>query len=282
MANAANPTVPESERYAHSAELDSGVGALGLPPSWGSATELMTPEVSTALLMDHMINHIPTWRDLDPAALAAQLLGGTAGDYEPSVATAQSRLDALSLTSPTIGDTPPADLGFTPVATVSPFAARPAPPATTTPPPPLSLEEARTAGHDNPEASSCLDALTTIVPPPAPSSNPHGTTLADAAQRAVGTATDHRDSAAFIADLFLKSAVRIPDSITAQMTTGWSTDTPEPGDLVFVDISADEGPHLVGIAVAPDTMVTLVPGHETPEWTRIGPNRIIRRTEVSR
>jgi hypothetical protein len=33
--------------------------------------------------------------------------------------------------------------------------------------------------------------------------------------------------------------------------------------------------------VATDTMVTVLPGHSTPEWTRIGPNRIVRRIEVN-
>lgn len=283
LANAANRAVPDTERYAHSVEIDSGAGALALPTSWGSAAELMTPEVSTALLMDHMVNLIPTWRDTDPAALAAQLLGGTVDDYTASLTAAQARVDSLAEAMSATNETRPAALGFTPVATVSrlPRPESLAAPPTTTAAPPLSREEARTAAQDNPEASSCLDALTTIVPPPAPSSDPHGAMLADAAQHAVGTRLEHPDAATFVCELFLKNAVRIPDSIAAQMTTGWSADDPEPGDLVFVDISADQGPHLVGITVTPDTMVTVLPGHDTPEWTRIGPNRIARRTEVS-
>ena len=35
------------------------------------------------------------------------------------------------------------------------------------------------------------------------------------------------------------------------------------------------------LAASRNTMVTVLPGHDTPEWTRIGPNRIARRTEVS-
>lgn len=283
LANAANPEAPETERYAHSAEIDAGAGALALPISWGSAPELMTPEVSTALLLDHVVDLIPTWHDKDAAALAAQLLGGTPADYAAAVAAMQNRVDSLPAAAPANSDTRPADLGFTPVATVSRLS-RPhevSAPTTATPAPPLTRAEARSAAQDNPEASSCLEALTTIVPPPAPSSNPHGPAVSDAAQRAVGTVLEHPSAATFVSDIFLRNAVRIPDSITAQMTTGWSTDDPEPGDLVFVDISADQGPHLVGIAVAPDTMVTVLPGHDTAEWTRIGPNRIIRRIEVS-
>lgn len=281
LANAANPSVPDTERYAHSAEIDSGVGTLALPPSWGHPIELMTPEVSTALLMDRMVETIPAWRDTDPAVIAAQLLGGTAEDYAAAVADVATRLDHLPLSAPP--DNPPANLGFTAPA---PRALAPASlQETSTPPPtprpPLSKDEARAAATDNPEASSCLEALTTIVPPPAPGPNPHGAALAAAAQRAVGTELEHADSAAFVSDLCTKFAARITDSIATQMTTGWSVSDPDPGDLVFVDISADQGPHLVGIAVAPDTMVTVLPGHSTPEWARIGPSRIVRRIEVN-
>ncbi|EUA65451.1 hypothetical protein I553_10748 [Mycobacterium xenopi 4042] len=38
----------------------------------------------------------------------------------------------------------------------------------------------------------------------------------------------------------------------------------------------------MGIAVDADTMVTVLPGHPNPEWTRIGPNRLVRRIDVDR
>ncbi len=281
LTNAANPAVPDTERYAHSVKIDAGAGALALPLSWGTAPELMTPEVSTALVMDQMVERIPAWRDTEPAEIAAQLLGGTAADYASAVAAASARLDRLPPPANPAGQP---DRGFTPSPPAASVLGAPADHAATTPvppPPPLSSDEARTAAANNPEVSSCLEALTTIVPPPAPGPNPRGAALADAAQRAVGTELEHPDSAAFVSQLCLKHAVQIPDSITAQMTTGWSVDDPSPGDLAFVDISASHGPHLVGLVVADDTMVTVLPGHTAPEWARIGPNRILRRIEVN-
>ncbi|EUA17306.1 hypothetical protein I552_0507 [Mycobacterium xenopi 3993] len=44
LANAANPAAPETLRYAHSTEIRDGAGALGLPLTWASAEELMTPK----------------------------------------------------------------------------------------------------------------------------------------------------------------------------------------------------------------------------------------------
>ena len=283
LANAANPAVPDTLRYAHSTEIDTGVGALALPPSSGSAAELMTPEVSTALLMDRMVESLPAWRDTDPAAIIAELLGGTAEDYAGAVSGAEAHLTRLPQIT-TTSTAPAADLGFAAVAATSP----PPPnsksttsPTNASPPQPLTPDEARAAAVDNPEASACLDALTAVVPPPAPSANPRGADLAAAAQRAVGTELEQPNAAAFVSDVCSKSGVPMPNSIPAQVATGWTAPDPSPGDLVFVDISADHGPHLVGIAVAADTMVTVLPGHSTPEWARIGPNRIVRRIEVN-
>lgn len=279
LTNAANAAVPETQRYAHSTEISSGAGALGLPASWGSAAALMTPELSTALVMDRMVESIPAWRDADPAALIAELLGGTAEDYASAVAAANARLAHLPQT-PT---TPAAKLvGAAPAAEYPTARAATAVIDSTTPPPPLTHDEARTAAAENPDAAACLEALTMAVPPPAPSANPVGPALAESAQHAVGTQLEQENpvAAQFVSDLCRKNGVRIPDSIPGQIATGWTVSDPAPGDLVFIDISADQGPHLVGIAVDEDTMVTVLPGHVTPEWTRIGPNRIVRRITV--
>ncbi len=279
LANAANPAVPATERYAHSAVINTGIGALGLPPSWGSPAELMTPEVATALVMDQMVNQIPQWRDTDPAQIAAQLLGGIAEDYHGAAADAAARLSALPAPAPTPSAPiliPAGDVLPTP-ATTRPTAA---PSPSTAPPAALSVEQARRAVHHNPAAAACASALTTNVPPPAPGPNPRGATLAAAAIAAIGSEIPRPAAAEFVADLLADHAVALPDSIAAQIATGWTAAAPSAGDLVFVDISADQGPHLVGIAVDPSTMVTVLPGRSHPESTPIGPNRLIRRLEV--
>ena len=279
LANAANAAVPDTVRYAHSVLVTSGVGALALPPSWGSAAELMTPEVSTALLLDRMVNEIPQWRDTAPAQIAAQLLGGTAADYDPATAAAAARLSALPppavITTPILiaaGDGLPAPTTIRPTATASPTTA---PPSAA-----LSVDQARRAAQHNPAAAACASALTTIVPPPAPGPNPRGAALAAAATAALGSEVSRPASPEFVADLLAEHAVALPNSIADQIATGWTVTDPHPGDLVVTDISADQGPHLVGIAVAPDTMITVLPGANSPTSIPIGPNRLVRRLEV--
>jgi hypothetical protein len=283
LANAANPAVPATERYAHSAVIDAGIGALGLPPSWGSPAELMTPEVATALVMDQMVNQISQWRDTDPAQIAAQLLGGTAEDYHAATAAASARLSArpapaVPAPGPILipaGDVAPAPAAATlrPTAVASPTPA--APPSAA-----LSVDQARRAAQQNPAAAACASALTTIVPPAAPGPNPRGAALAAAATATLGSEVTRPVSAEFVADLLAEHAVTVPATIAAQIATGWSVTEPAAGDLVFVDISADQGPHLVGIAVDTSTMVTVFPGRSYPESAPIGPNRLIRRLEV--
>lgn len=282
LANAANPAVPATERYAHSAVIDTGIGALGLPPSWGSPAELMTPEVATALVMDQMVNQIPQWRDTDPAQIAAQLLGGTAEDYHAATDAAAARLSALPAPAvPARGPIliPAGDVAPAPAAALRPTAvASPTPSAP--PSAALSVDQARRAAQQNPAAAACASALTTIVPPPAPGPNPRGAALAAAATATLGSEVTRPVSAEFVADLLAEHAVTVPATIAAQITTGWSVTEPAAGDLVFVDISADQGPHLVGIAVDTSTMVTVFPGRSYPESAPIGPNRLIRRLEV--
>jgi hypothetical protein len=147
-------------------------------------------------------------------------------------------------------------------------------------PPPVSVDQARRAAQQNPAAAACASALTTIVPPAAPGPNPRGAALAAAATATLGREVTRPVSAEFVADLLAEHAVALPATIAAQVTTGWSVTEPAPGDLVFVDISADQGPHLVGIAVDTSTMVTVFPGRSYPESAPIGPNRLIRRLEV--
>jgi len=273
LANAANPAVPESERYAHSAVIHSGAGALGLPETWGTPAELMTPAVSTALLMDQMVNRIPNWRDLPPNEIAATLLGGAAGDYSTAAASAQLLLEALP--APQRGRPAPE---FTPVAATH---SRSAAAADSTARPSSSPEQINAATRDDPEASACVQALAMAAPPPAPGPNPRGPALAAAAYAAADTEPTRSSATGFVVDLFAAQGVRLPDSLADLFAVGWAPTSPEPGDLVFTDISADQGPHLVGVAVTPETMITVLPGRPTVEETPIGPNRIIRRIEVS-
>jgi hypothetical protein len=270
LTQAANPTVPGSQRYAHSTQISEGVGALGLPPSWGSPAELMTPQTAAALVIDRMVNVFPDWRDTDPAEMAALIRGGTAPDYAGAVATAQARLDALPPTGPD-----PASVALAAAATPA------AGPVGDSPSAVLTVDQARAAGRDTPELADCAAALTTALPPAAAGPNPHGQALADAAQRAVGTTPRLAQAPAVVADLAASVGLRLPATLAGQFDSGTAVlGAPDPGDLVFVDISADQGPHLVGIAVGPDTMVTVLPGHPTPEWTHIGAGRVIRRIEV--
>ncbi len=272
LTQAANPDVPDSMRYAHSALSHSGVGTLGLPANWGSLAELMTPQVAAALVFDRMLNLFPDWRDTDPAEIAALIRGGTAPDYQGAVATAQARLAALP-------DIPPTNTSAS-LAVTTTSAAAPPRPAQDDQPVALTLEQARTAARDAPELADCAGALTTALPAPAAGPSPYGPQLAAAAQRAAGVTPRLAQAPAFVADIAASVGVRLPDTLAGQLTAGASVDTPAPGDLVFVDISADQGPHLVGIAVGPDTMVTVFPGHPNPEWAHIGSGRVIRRIEV--
>jgi cell wall-associated NlpC family hydrolase len=267
LTQAANPEVPDSQRYAHSTQSADGVGALGLPPGWGSPAELMTPQVATALVIDRMLNVFPDWRDTDPAEMAALIRGGTAQDYRSATAAAQDRLAAL----PAL---PPAATPATGTAAAPPTAVPAAPP------PALTLEQARAAGRDTPELADCAAALTTAIPVAATRPSPHGPQLAAAADRAVGSTPRLAQAPVFVADVAATVGVWLPDTLAGQFALGATvTGDPAPGDLVFVDISADQGPHLVGIAVGPDTMVTVFPGHPTPEWARIGSARVVRRIE---
>ncbi len=273
LTQAANPDVPDSQRYAHSTQMTAGVGALGLPPGWGSAAELMTPQVATALVIDRMFNLIPDWRDTDPAEMAALIRGGTAQDYRDATAAAQARLAALPATPP--ATTPTSATAATPTPATPTLAATDAPPAA------LTHDQARAAGRDTPELADCASALTTAIPPAATGPNPHGPQLAAAAHRAVGSTPQRAQAPAFVADVAASVGVWLPDTLAGQFALGATVaGDPAPGDLVFVDISADQGPHLVGLAVGPHTMVTVFPGHPHPEWARIESGRVVRRIEV--
>lgn len=275
LANAANPTLPETLRYAHSALLaGDNVGALGLPSAWGTAAELMTPEVSTALALDRMVNQAPQWRDTDPAQLAAAITRTPAPEWAAWVAAAEHRLDQLGsrparAVATTTPHPPPLPLTGMPANTHTP----------------LSPAAASAAARDSPEAAACLAALTAEIPAEALAANPEGSALAAAAAAAAETPapTPAPHSAEFVAELLTTTlGGRQPVTIAAQLHTGRRvTGDPEPGDLVFTDISADEGPHLVGVAVDPDTMVTILPGHPVAEQVEIGPNRLIRRIEAA-
>lgn len=303
LANAANAAAADTQRYAHSAVLNDGAGALGLPLSWGNAAELMTPEVSTALALDHMVDTEPRWRDADPSQLAAQITGLTAEDFTQYIADAQARLGAL----PAPAGTSSAPAALTSAApTTTQQKAEPAPPTTTaatsTATTVLNPDQASSAMSTAPAAANCLHALTTPLPAAAPGPNPAGHDIAAAAQRSVGTdqtatttrptnepipaqpttpPTDIADSAEFVASILSSTlGTTIPTTIAEQLQIGYRVVAdPEPGDAVYIDISASAGPHLAGIAVDADTMVTVLPGHSAPEWTRIGPNRVIRRIE---
>lgn len=303
LANAANAAAADTQRYAHSAVLNDGAGALGLPLSWGSAAELMTPEVSTALALDHMVDTEPRWRDADPSQLAAQITGLTAEDFTQYIADAQARLGAL----PAPAETSSAPAALTSAGpTTTQQKAEPAPPTTTaatsTATTVLNPDQASSAMSTAPAAANCLHALTTPLPAAAPGPNPAGHDIAAAAQRSVGTdqtatttrptnepipaqpttpPTDIADSAEFVASILSSTlGTTIPTTIAEQLQIGYRVVAdPEPGDAVYIDISASAGPHLAGIAVDADTMVTVLPGHSAPEWTRIGPNRVIRRIE---
>ncbi|ORA44041.1 hypothetical protein BST19_22125, partial [Mycobacterium bouchedurhonense] len=157
LANAANPAAPETLRYAHSTEIRDGAGALGLPLTWASAEELMTPEVSTAIALDRMVDTAPEWRDTDPAALAAQITGRPATDYTDAVAAAQTRIPAtLTTTTPTTPSSAGADLAITATTTST---ASPSPTPTSSAP--LAPSQASSAAKTAPQAAACLSALTT-------------------------------------------------------------------------------------------------------------------------
>lgn len=307
LANAANAGDAGTQRYAHSAVLnDGGAGALGLPLSWGSAADLMTPEVSTALALDHMVDTEPRWRDTDPSQLAAQITGLTAEDFTQYVADAQARLGALPAPVDTSSTAATALTSAAPTTTQQ--TAQPAPPttiaATSTATTVLNPDQASSAISTAPAAANCLHALTTPLPAAAPGHNPAGPDIAAAAQRSVGTdqtattttqaatnepipaqpttqTTNITDSAGYVASILSSTlGTAIPTTIAEQLQIGYRVVAdPEPGDAVYIDISAGAGPHLAGIAVDADTMVTVLPGHSAPEWTRIGPNRVIRRIE---
>lgn len=306
LANAANAGDADTQRYAHSAVLNDGAGALGLPLSWGSAADLMTPEVSTALALDHMVDTEPRWRDTDPSQLAAQITGLTAEDFTQYVADAQARLGALPAPAETSSAAATALTSAAPTTTQQ--TAQAAPPttiaATSTATTVLNPDQASSAMSTAPAAANCLHALTTPLPAAAPGHNPAGPDIAAAAQRSVGTdqtattttqaATNEpipaqpttppaniTDSAEYVASILSSTlGTAIPTTIAEQLQIGYRVVAdPEPGDAVYIDISAGAGPHLAGIAVDADTMVTVLPGHSAPEWTHIGPNRVIRRIE---
>lgn len=306
LANAANAADADTQRYAHSAVVADGAGALGLPLSWGTAAELMTPEVSTALALDHMVDTEPRWRELDPGQLAAQITGLTADDFTQHVADAQARL--ATLPAPDETSTPATALTSAAPTTIQQQTVEPAPLTTTAPTSTattvLNPDQASAAMSTAPAAANCLHALTTPLPAAAPGPNPAGPDIAVAAQRAVGidqTATTTPDatiepttpapptttlanitnSAEFVASILSSTlGTTIPTTIAEQLQIGYRVVAdPDPGDAVYIDISAGAGPHLAGIAVDADTMVTVLPGHPAPEWTRIGPNRLIRRIE---
>ncbi len=302
LANAANPANRDTLRYAHSALLRVGAGALGLPLPWATAAEIMTPEVSTALALDHMVDAEPRWRDTDPSDLAARITGLSADTFKQPVAQAQARLAALpapreASTTPTSAAMLTSAAPTTTRPTASPARISPSPTPDT---PVIDSAQASTALSTAPAAANCLHALSTALPALARSSNPAGPDIAAAAQHAVGVdhaATSHdpsapptraqpaaestQDSAAFVASILSTTLGTVcPATIAEQLRLRYRVVAdPQPGDVVYTDISADEGPHLAGIAVAPDTMVTVLPGHHTPEWARIGPNRVIRRIQ---
>lgn len=305
LANAANVADADTLRYAHSAVLHDGAGALGLPLSWGTAAELMTPEVSTALALDHMVDTEPRWRDTEPSQLAAQITGVTADDFAQYVADAQTQLATL----PAPAEAPTATALTSAAPTTTQQTAQPPPPTTSAPTSTattvLNPDQASAAMSTAPAAANCLHALTTPLPAAAPGHNPAGPDIAAAAQRAVGTdpaptatvtpgapaesipaqpstpSASITDSAEFVASILSSTlGTTIPTTIAEQLQIGYRVVAdPEPGDAVYIDISAAAGPHLAGIAVDADTMVTVLPGHPAPEWARIGPNRVIRRIE---
>ncbi|SIJ23604.1 Uncharacterised protein [Mycobacteroides abscessus subsp. abscessus] len=306
LANAANPANEETMKYAHTALLDTGAGALGLPLAWASPAELMTPEVSTALALDTMLEREPRWRDNTPEQLAATITGATPEEFTESVAAAQQKLAALSDATPAsaVPMLTSATATTTTIASATASSAAPGPsPAT----PLLNPAEASAAAATAPEAANCLHALTTALPAPASTSSPDGPAIAAAAQHAVGTdqtttapttaaapvegsptstttpdtVETTRNSAQFVASILTGVlGADIPTTIGEQLQLGYRVmNNPEPGDLVYTDISATTGPHLAGIAVDTDTMVTILPGHPNPEWAHIGPNRLIRRIE---
>lgn len=302
LANAANRTDTATQRYAHSALIDDGAGALGLPLTWGSPAELMTPEVSTALALDHMVEADPQWRDRTPAQLAAQITGLPADQFTDLAITAQARIPTTGTTTsvPTV----PLLTSTTPTTTTTPTSQRQAPPSATTL---LNPSEASSAASAAPEAANCLSALTSALPPIATRPNPAGPAIAANAQRAIpdepaadretpaatppATATDQRrqaqpepaptDSAAFVAALLSDTLdIPIPTTIAEQLRLGQRVATdPDPGDVVYTDITASQGPHLAGIAITANTMATVLPGHTEPETVPIGPNRVIRRIQ---
>lgn len=300
LANAANVADAGTQRFAHSAVLVDGAGALGLPLSWGTPAELMTPEVSTALALDHMVDIEPRWRDTDPSELAAQITGLTVDDFTPYIPDAQARLTTLPAPAET---STPATALTSAGPTSTQQTAEPAPLTTTAPPSTaitvLNPDQASAAMTTAPAAANCLQALTTPLPAAAPGPNPAGSDIAAAAQHAVGTdqtapaasvpaqpttpPATAADSAEFVASILSSTlGTTIPTTIAEQLLCGYRVVAdPEPGDVVYTDISSSAGPHLAGIAVDADTMVTVLPGHPAPERTRIGPNRVIRRIEGS-
>jgi hypothetical protein len=297
LANAANPADSTTLRYAHSALIDDGAGALGLPLSWATPAELMTPEVSTAMAIDRMVDSDPQWRDSDPAQLAAEITGIPAGEFTTPAAAAAARLTTLTAPATEPPNTLPA-LTSTPAPSAATPTTAPQPAAATAV---LNGDEVSSALATAPEAAHCLTALTAPLPPPATGPNPAGDAIAAAAQRTVGadprasaaapTEPDPPDapgsgvaetnSAQFVSDVLGQAlGEAIPTTIAEQLRLGYRVSTePEPGDVVYTDISADEGPHLAGIAVADDTMVTVLPGHPAPQRVRVGPNNVIRRIE---
>ncbi|SII81947.1 hypothetical protein [Mycobacteroides abscessus] len=306
LANAANPANEETMKYAHTALLDTGAGALGLPLAWASPAELMTPEVSTALALDTMLEREPRWRDNTPEQLAATITGATPEEFTESVAAAQQKLAALSDATPAsaVPMLTSATATTTTIASATAPTTAPAQSAATTL---LNPAEASAAIATAPEAANCLHALTTALPAPASTSSPDGPAIAAAAQHAVGTdqtttapttatapaegsptstttpdtVETTRNSAQFVTSILTGVlGADIPTTIGEQLQLGYRVmNNPEPGDLVYTDISATTGPHLAGIAVDTDTMVTILPGHPNPEWAHIGPNRLIRRIE---
>lgn len=305
LANAANPANEETMNYAHTALLDTGAGALGLPLAWASPAELMTPEVSTALALDTMLEREPRWRDNTPEQLAAIITGATPEEFTESVAAAQQKLAALSDATPS--SAAPLLTSATAATTTAPAIAPTTAPAQSAATTLLNPAEASAAIATAPEAANCLHALTTALPAPASTSSPDGPAIAAAAQHAVGTdqtttapttatapaegtpapttpppdtAETTRNSAQFVASILTGVlGADIPTTIGEQLQLGYRVmNNPEPGDLIYTDISATTGPHLAGIAVDTDTMVTILPGHPNPEWAHIGPNRVIRRT----
>lgn len=295
VANAANRTDTATQRYAHSALIDTGAGALGLPLSWGSPAELMTPEVSTAVALDHMVDADPQWRDRTPADLAAEITGLTPDVFEALASEAEARIPAA--TTATSAPTVPVLTSAAPTTTQP--SQLPLPPVATTV---LNPSEASAAASTAPDAADCLSALTTALPPIATRPNPAGPAIAAHAQRAIATKPEPQqdqlpppatpaqpsppqppptDSAQFVAELLTDTlGTPIPDTIAGQLGLGYRVDTaPDPGDVIYTDITAKQGPHLAGIALTETLMVTVLPGHPGPETVPIGPNRLIRRIQ---